>query len=181
MLLDRAHEQASLYELLDSARRGRSATIVITGEAGIGKSCLLEHAIESATDMEVTHVSGVESEMGLSFAGLHRLLTPFLGALGTLPNPQRTALRVVFGLSDGPPPDQFLIGLAALTLLTDAATDKPLLCVVDDAQWLDTESIGILAFISRRVFADHVAFLFAVRDGLDNIPAFAGLRRIGLE
>jgi DNA-binding CsgD family transcriptional regulator len=181
MLLDRAHEQALLYELLDSARRGRSASFVITGEAGIGKSCLLERAIESATDMEVTHVSGVESEMGLSFAGLHRLLCPFLGALDSLPNPQRTALRVVFGLSDGPPPDQFLIGLAALTLLTDAATAKPLLCVVDDAQWLDTESIGILAFISRRVFADHVAFLFAVRDGLDTIPAFAGLRTIPLQ
>jgi len=181
MLLDRAHEQALLYELLDSARRGRSTTFVVTGEAGIGKSCLLEHAVQSATDMEVTCVSGVESEMGLSFAGLHRLLTPFLAELDTLPSPQRSALQVIFGLSDGPPPDQFLIGLATLTLLTDAAARKPLLCVLDDAQWLDEETIGIVAFVSRRLFADHVALLFAVRGGRDSIPAFAGLRTVSLQ
>ncbi len=181
MLLDRASDQAELYELLDSARRGRSASLVVTGTAGIGKSQLLELAIQSATDMEVTHISGVESEMGLSYAGLHRLLSPFLDGVDSLPNPQQNALRVVFGMVDGTPPDHFLISLAALTLLTDTAAQKPLLCVVDDAQWLDTETIGTLGFVSRRLFADHVAFLFAARDSTDSLPALSGLPTLTLD
>ena len=131
--------------------------------------------------MAITQVSGVESEMGLSYAGLHRLLSPFFDGIDALPSPQKKALRVVFGMADGTPPDQFLISLATLTLLTDAAAQKPLLCVVDDAQWLDTESTAAIAFASRRMFADHVALVFAVHDSPDAIPELAGLPTINIE
>jgi hypothetical protein len=109
--------------------------------------------------------AGVQAEMGLGFAGLHQLLILFLGGLAELPGPQRQALGSAFGLTAGPPPDRFLVGLAALTLLTDSATARPVLCLVDDAQWLDQVSVEVLGFVARRLYADRVGVLFTVREG----------------
>ena len=109
-----------------------------------------------AGDMHTARVAGVQAEMGMGFAGLHQLLVPFLGGLDGLPGPQRQALGTAFGLVAGPPPDRFLVGLAALTLLTDAAAGRPVLCLVDDAQWLDLVSVEVLGFVARRLYADRV-------------------------
>ena len=136
--------------LLAGVRDGSSGVLVLRGEAGIGKTALLEHAAQSAADMHVARVTGVESEMELGFAGLHQLLVPFLDGVGSLPVPQREALGAVFGLAAGPAPDRFLVGLAALTLITEAAVERPVLCVMDDAQWLDRASAGVLGFVARR-------------------------------
>ena len=125
--------------------------------------------------MQVARVAGVQAEMGMGFAGLHQLLVPFLGGLEQLPGPQRQALGSAFGLAAGPAPDRFLVGLAALTLLTDAAAGGPVLCLVDDAQWLDPVSVEVLGFIARRLYADHVGVLFTVREGEQAATALAGL------
>src|SRR5262245_2160559 len=114
--------------------------------------------------MHLARVAGVQAEMGMGFAGLHQLLVPFLGGLEHLPGPQRQALESAFGLVAGPPPDRFLVGLAALTLLTDAAAAGPVLCLVDDAQWLDQVSVEVLGFIARRLYADRMGMLFTVRE-----------------
>ena len=128
--------------------------------------------------MRVVHVSAAESEMDLGFAGLHQLLGPLLDGLDRLPDPQRAALESAFGLSEGPPPDRFLVGLATLTLLTDAAASRPVLCVVDDGQWLDSASAEVLGFVARRLLADRVGMLFAVREGERNAPKFNGLPQL---
>ncbi len=166
MLVDRVEERQALEALLDAVRSGSSRTLVLRGEAGIGKTALLEHAIEQAADMRLARIAGVQSEMELSFAGVHQLLVPFAGGIDRLPAPQREALQVLLGVREGAA-DRFLVGLATLTLLTDAAMERPVLCVVDDAQWLDGLSIGVLAFVARRLLADHVGMLFAARDGED--------------
>src|SRR5262245_32934006 len=156
-LLDRAEETAALEGVLAAARDGLSGVLVLRGDAGIGKTALLEWAAGRAGDMRVARVAGVQAEMGLGFAGLHQLLVPFLGGLAGLPGPQRQALESAFGLAAGPPPDRFLVGLAALTLLTDAAAAaQPVLCLVDDAQWLDQVSVEVLGFVARRLYADRV-------------------------
>jgi predicted ATPase len=150
MLLGRLPERAALSQLLDRARAGRSGVLVLRGEPGAGKTALLDWAIESAARLRVVRVAGVESEMELAFAALQQLCAPMLDKLDALPDPQREALGVAFGLSTGPPPDRFLVGLAALGLLSEAAQEQPLLCVVDDAQWLDRASAQALAFVARR-------------------------------
>jgi DNA-binding CsgD family transcriptional regulator len=164
MLLDRLTERAALGQLLEAARAGRSGVLVVHGEAGVGKTALLEYAVESAAGLRVARVAGVESEMELAFAALQQLCAPMLDKLAGLPDPQRDALGVAFGLNAGAVPDRFLVGLAVLSLLSGAAEQQPLLCVIDDAQWLDRASAQALAFVARRLLADPVALVFATRE-----------------
>jgi DNA-binding CsgD family transcriptional regulator len=164
MLLDRLTERAALGQLLEAARGGRSGALVVHGEAGVGKTALLEDAIASAAGMRVARVAGIESEMELAYAALQQLCAQMLDGLDRLPDPQREALGVVFGLRAGEAPDRFLVGLAALTLLADAGNQQPLLCVIDDAQWLDRASAQAMGFVARRLFAEQVAFVVATRE-----------------
>jgi hypothetical protein len=133
-LRDRLHEREALDRLLEAARAGRSGSLVVCGQPGIGKTALLEYTVESASDFQMARAAGVESEMELAFAALHQLCSPRLDRLDRLPTPQRDALAAAFGLSADGSPDRFLVGLAVLSLLSDAAGERPLLCVVDDAQ-----------------------------------------------
>ena len=179
-LLDRAPETAALEGVLAAVRDGLSGVLVLRGDAGIGKTVLLEWAAGQALDMQLARVAGIQAEMGMGFAGLHQLLMPLLSGLDGLPGPQRQALRTAFGLVDGPPSDRFLVGLAALTLLTDAAASRPVLCLVDDAQWLDQVSVEVLGFVARRLYADRVGVLFTVREGEDRAVALARLPELTL-
>ena len=144
-LRGRASECARLEELLSAVRRGESGALVLRGEAGMGKTALLDYASRLSEGCRVIRAVGVESEIELPFAALHQLCMPVLEGLERLPAPQRDALRTAFGLMSGPRPDRFLVGLAVLTLLSDAAEPQPLTCVVDDAQWLDEASAQALA------------------------------------
>src|SRR5216683_7991830 len=164
MLLDRLPERAALSGLLEAARAGRSGVLVVRGEPGVGKTALLEYVIESAAGLWVARVAGVESEMELAFAAVQQLCAPMLDKLERLPDPQRAALGVAFGLNTGAAPDRFLVGLAVLSLLSEVAEQQPLLCVVDDAQWLDRASAQALAFVARRLLAEPVALVFATRE-----------------
>jgi DNA-binding CsgD family transcriptional regulator len=163
-LVGRASECALLDDLLTAVGRGESRSLVLWGEAGIGKTALLEYLIASASDLTVVRAMGVESDMELPFASLHQLCGPLLDRLETLPVPQRQAMEIVFGLSAGGAPDRFLVGLAVLSLFSDAAEQRPLLCVVDDAQWLDQTSALTLAFVARRLLAEPVGLVFAARE-----------------
>ena len=163
-LRGRGGECARLDGLLESVRGGRSAAVVVRGEAGAGKTALLRYAIDSAVGLRVIRAVGVESEMELAFAALHQLCVPVLDRLEHLPGPQRDALEIAFALTEGPTPDRFLIGLAVLSLLSEAAEERPLLCVVDDAQWLDRASTQTLAFVARRLLAESVLMVFAARE-----------------
>jgi DNA-binding CsgD family transcriptional regulator len=174
----RRAERQVLDQLLAGARAGRSGVLVARGEAGIGKSALLEHARDQAgaTGFRVQHVGGVEAETQFAFSGLHRLCGELGGRAGALPEPQQVALGVAFGLRSGPPPDRFLVGLATLNLMAEAAEERPLLCLVDDAQWLDQASAQVLAFVARRVAAERLALVFALRDPTEgDVRPFAGL------
>jgi DNA-binding CsgD family transcriptional regulator len=162
-LRGRLSERETLERLLQDARNGRSAVLVIRGEAGVGKSALLRYVAEQASGFRVLHIAGVESEMELPFAGLHQLCAPMLSELDALPPPQQRALRVALGLASGDAPDRFLVALGALTLLAEVAEEQPLLCVVDDAQWLDEASRQVLGFVARRLLAESVAIVFALR------------------
>ena len=176
LLLDRVAEQETLAHLLGEVRSGLSQVLVISGEPGAGKTAMLERVVELAGDFRIVRVLGVESELALPLAGLHQLLVPFLARHQSLPPPQQQALRCAFGLAEGPVPERFLVGLAALTLVSEAAVEQPLLIVIDDAQWLDRESGELIAFVARRLLADRVAMLFARRDTgaergwLDGLP-----------
>jgi DNA-binding CsgD family transcriptional regulator len=161
--LGRTLETDSLEGVLSAVRDGLSGVLVLRGEAGVGKTALLDWAAGQAGDMQVARVAGAEAEMDMGFAGLHQLLVPFLGDLEGLPAPQRQALGSAFGLVAGPPPDRFLVGMAALTVLTDAAAARPVLCLIDDAQWLNRVSIEVLGFVARRLYADRVGMVFATR------------------
>ena len=163
-LRGRRAEQAVLSRLLAGARRGESQVLVVRGEAGVGKTALLEHLAGEASGWRVARAAGVESEMELPFAGLHQLCAPLLGHLDRLPAPQRDALATAFGLAAGAAPDRFLVGLALLGLLSEASRDRPLVCLVDDAQWLDRASALVLAFAARRLLAESVAVVFALRE-----------------
>src|SRR6478672_3029454 len=146
LLCGRRDERAVLDRLLDGARAGRSSALVVEGEAGVGKTALLDYAIASASDLRVLRAVGVESEMELAFAALHQLCAPVLDRVDQLPVPQRDALLTTFGLRAGAVPDRFLVGLAVLSLLSELADGRPLLCVIDDAQWLDRASAQALSF-----------------------------------
>ncbi|WP_405534057.1 AAA family ATPase [Streptomyces sp. NBC_00075] len=174
-LLGRQHECQALDALLAGARAGRSGVLVLRGEAGIGKTELLKYFLGRATGCRTVRFSGVQSEMELSYAGLHQLCAPLLAGLDQLPEPQRDALGTAFGLRGGAAPDRFLVGLATLSLIADAGGNRPLVCLVDDAQWLDRASALTLAFVARRLLVEPVALVFAVRElsageALDGLP-----------
>ncbi|MGZ4331398.1 MAG: helix-turn-helix transcriptional regulator [Solirubrobacteraceae bacterium] len=179
-LRGRASECALLDGLIRDIRRGESRSLVLRGEAGIGKTALLEYLNASASDLTVVRAVGVESDMELAYAGLHQLCAPLLDRLERLPTPQRDALAVVFGLSAGPAPDRFLVGLGVLSLFSDVGEDRPLLCVVDDAQWLDQASALTLAFIARRLLAEPVGIVFASREPGDELKHIPELEVLGL-
>jgi DNA-binding CsgD family transcriptional regulator len=163
-LLGRRGECEALDQLLARLRTGRSPVLVLRGEAGVGKSALLEYLVDEASGCRIIRAAGAEAEMELAYAGLQQLCAPLLEHLDALPAPQREALSTAFGLSAGDPPDRFFVGLAVLSLCAEAAGERPLLCVVDDAQWLDRASAQALAFVARRLDAESVAFVFAIRE-----------------
>lgn len=180
-MLGRHAERQAIDQLLTEAATGRSGVLVLRGEAGIGKSALLQHARDTAASLRIRVESavGVEAETQFAFAGLHQLCAPLLDRAEALPEPQQTALRVALGRQAGSSPDQFLVGLAVLNLLTEAG---PMLCLIDDAQWLDQASAQVLAFVARRVAADGLVLLFAVRDpGASSGYGLSGLPEIRLE
>ena len=179
----RSSERDVLDRLLRDARAGKSAVLVIRGEAGVGKSALLRHVADQASGFHLAQISGVESEMELPFAGLHALCTPLLDDLDALPTPQRDAIQVALGLASGGAPDRFLVGLATLTLLAEVADERPLLCLVDDLQWLDAASGQVLGFVARRLLAEHVAIVFAVREPSEgrHVQGLPELRLEGLD
>jgi len=152
-----------------------SGALVLRGEAGVGKTALLKSTVGEAAGFSVIQIEGIESEMPLGYAALHRLLRPYMDRVERLPEPQRLALHSAFGLASRAPADRFLVSLAALTVLCDVACDAPLLVVVDDAQWLDYESVAALVFVARRLDADRIALIFAVRDTLDLVATFQGI------
>jgi DNA-binding CsgD family transcriptional regulator len=164
VLQDRRSECGTVDRLLEGVRVGRSGALVVRGEPGVGKSALLEYLTEQASGCRVARAAGVECEMELAFAGLHQLCAPMLDRWERLPGPQRDALGVVFGLTDGDAPDRFVVGLAVLSLLSDVAQERPLVCSIDDAQWLDRESAQALAFVARRLVAESVVMVFAARE-----------------
>jgi DNA-binding CsgD family transcriptional regulator len=180
-LRGRNEEFETLDGLISAARSGQSQVLVLRGEPGVGKTALLEYVVERASGFRVARAAGVESEVELAFAGLHQLCAPMLDRLDQLPAPQRDALATAFGRSAGTPPDRFLVGLAVLSLLAAATDDQPLMCVVDDAQWLDRVSAQTLAFVARRLLAEPVALVFAIRDnGADELNGLPELTIRGL-
>ncbi|QZS52680.1 AAA family ATPase (plasmid) [Rhodococcus opacus] len=179
-LRGRRSECQALDQLLVEARTGRSAVLVLGGQPGIGKSALLSYALARAIGFQTTHAAGVESEAELAFAALHQICAPFLDNVERLPDPQRDALGAALGLHRGPTPDRFHVALAVLTLLTDAAEQQPMLVVVDDAQWLDQASADTLAFVGRRLHADPVAMLLAIRTDHDATTVFAHLPQLSV-
>ncbi|MEQ4722522.1 AAA family ATPase [Nonomuraea sp. B19D2] len=175
-LRGRQTECETLDQLVATVQAGHSSVLVLRGEAGIGKTALLDYARSSASGCRTARVVGVESEMELAFGGLHQLCAPFLDRLGRLPEPQRDALRTAFGLSAGTPPDRFLIGLAVLSLLAEVSEKEPLVCLIDDAQWLDRVSAQILAFVARRLLVEPVGLVLAVREpGLEELSGLPQL------
>ena len=177
-LLSRRSECAALDQLVASVRAGPSRALVLRGEAGVGKSALLEYLVQRASGCGIARAVGVEAEVEFAFAGLQQLCAPFLDRLERLPGPQRGALGTAFGLREGDAPDRFLVGLAVLSLLSDIAEKRPLVCVVDDAQWLDAASAQALAFVARRLGAESVGLVFAVREPggerhLEGLPELA--------
>ncbi|MDH6612460.1 DNA-binding CsgD family transcriptional regulator [Streptomyces sp. SAI-208] len=180
-MVGRHAEREAIGRLLASVRDGFSGVLVLTGDAGVGKSRLLEYAAKSAEDLTVVRLVGVEAETRLGYGALHRLLRPHLGRLSALPQRQREALTGAFGLAEGSPSDRHLVGLAALTLLSHAATAAPMLCLVDDVQWLDRESAETLAFVGRRLYADCLGLLFAGRAGTGGHDVFGALPGLRLE
>src|SRR5580704_3181250 len=156
-LTDRLSERAELDRLVDTVRAGESGVLVVRGDPGVGKTMLLEHLADRApgSGCRVARATGVQSEMELAFAGLHQLCAPMLSRAERLPDPQRDALQTAFGIAAGPPPDRFLVGLAG---------ERPLICLIDDEQWLDRASAQALGFAARRLAADPVGLVFAARD-----------------
>src|SRR3954451_14139886 len=165
--LGRSGERDVLDRVLETARGGQSAVLLIRGEAGIGKTALVRYAARQAAGFRVAQIAGVEAETELPFAGLHRLCAPMLAKLDALPSPQQNSLRVAFGLSSGDASNGFLIALAAQNLFAEVARERPLLCLVDDAQWLDAATSQVLGFIARRLLGESVAIVFAVREPSD--------------
>jgi DNA-binding CsgD family transcriptional regulator len=179
-LVDRRDECEALDRLVADVLAGASRTIVLRGEAGVGKSALLGYLSDRATDWRVARAVGVESEMELAYSGLHQVCARMMDCLDRLPAPQRDALETVFGLSVGPAPERFLVGLATLTLFAEVAEEQPLLCIIDDAQWLDQASAQIIGFVARRLFAERVAVMCAARTGIGD-DVLAGLPELPIE
>ena len=175
-LLGRQREREVLARLLDGARGGDGGVLVVHGEPGVGKTALLDWMVEQARQLRVLRAVGVEGEMELPFAALQQLCSPVLDRSERLPGPQRDALDVAFGLSAGQAPNPFLVGLAALGLLSEASEERPLLCVVDDSQWLDRASARALAFVARRLLAEKIAFVFTAREVGDALRGLPELR-----
>ncbi len=169
--------------LVAGVRAGLSRALVVRGEAGVGKSALLEYLAQHSAGCGIARAAGVESEMELAYAGLQQLCAPFLDRLERLPGPQRDALGTAFGLRDGDAPNRFLVGLAVLSLLSDVAEDRSLVCIVDDAQWLDLASVLALAFVGRRLGVESVGLVFAVREpsGERQFEGLPGLAVGGLD
>ena len=179
-LVDRVSERAALDHVASAVRVGESRVLVLRGDPGVGKTELLSYLNKKAADCRVIQAAGVQSEMELAYAGLHQLLAPMLDHLEGLPAPQRNALRTAFGISTGPVPDRFLIGVAVLGLVSEVAGSQPLVCLVDDAQWLDRASAQILGFVARRLAADPVALVFAARDPGDELAGLPEMPVDGL-
>jgi len=169
---------SALSRIVEAVRAGGSRVLVIRGEPGVGKTALLDYLAGQASGCRVVRALGVQSEMELAFAGLHQLCGPMLSRLDRLPGPQREALRTAFGLAAGPAPDRFLVGLAVLSLLSEVAAERPLMCLVDDQQWLDSASAQALGFVARRLAAESVVLVFAARDPGDEL---AGLPELAVE
>ena len=175
-LRGRRAESTALDELVDAVRAGESRVLVVYGEPGVGKTALLDRLAGRASGCRVVRAAGVQSEMELAFAGLHQLCAPMLDHLEAIPVPQRDTLRIAFGIGAGPAPDRFLIGLAVLSLLSEVAAELPLVCVVDDEQWLDRASAQALGFVARRLVADPVGLVLATRvpgEELSGLPELA--------
>ena len=179
-LTGRSSELSVLDRLIGDVRAGQSRVLVVSGEPGVGKTALLDYALQAAAGLQVVRAAGVESEMELAFAGLHQLCTPIFDRLNRLPVPQRDALRTAFGLSAGPPPDRFRLGLAVLGLLSEAAEQRAMLCLVDDEQWLDRASARALAFVARRLDADPVGLILVTRVPGEELARLPGLAVEGL-
>ena len=179
-LVDRQRERQALDSLMEDLRSGRGRALVVRGEAGVGKSALLEYAAGAARTCGWPGPRGWNRRWSWRSPALHQLCAPLLDRLERLPAPQRDALGIAFGLRGGGAPDRFLVGLAVLTLLSEAAEDRPLLCLVDDAQWLDRASAQVLAFVARRLLADPVGLLFAVRDPGEQLGGLPDLEVRGL-
>jgi len=169
-------EFAVLERLLDTARGGHGAVLVVHGDPGVGKTALLEYAVEVGEDFRVVRTAGAERETELDYAALEQLCSPILKSIDSLPDPQRHALGVAFGLSSGQAPSPFLVGLAVHSLFSEAAEQQPLLCVVDDGQWLDGASARTLAFVARRLLAERIALVFATREVGSGFTQFPELR-----
>jgi DNA-binding CsgD family transcriptional regulator len=180
-LRGRTSEVRTLAQFIEAVRAGESRVLVVRGEPGVGKTALLDHLAGQASGFRVARAVGVQSEMELAFAGLHQLCAPMLNRLARLPAPQREALQTAFGLSAGPAPDRFLVGLAVLSLLSEVAGERPLICLVDDQQWLDSASAQALGFVARRLAADPVGLVFAARDPGDELAALPELAVEGLQ
>jgi DNA-binding NarL/FixJ family response regulator len=179
-LLGRQSERALLDRLAAGVRSTESHALLVLGEAGVGKTALLDYLAESAADLQILRVAGVQSEMELFFAALHQLCAPILDRIDRIPQPQRQALATIFGLAPGPPPDPFMVGLAVLSLISELAGDKPVLVIVDDAQWLDTASAQTLGFVARRLGAEAVGVVFGARDGRPELRDLPDLTIEGL-
>jgi DNA-binding CsgD family transcriptional regulator/tetratricopeptide (TPR) repeat protein len=177
--LGRTRERELLDGMLAKVREGQSAVVVVRGEAGIGKTALLRYAARQASGLRVAQIAGVQAEMELPFAGIHRLCAPMLDQIDVLPGPQRNALTVAFGVSPGDTPDRFLVAVAVLSLLCAVAEERPLLCLVDDAHWLDAASGQVLGFVARRLLAESVAIVFGLRESIA-ARTFAGLPELSI-
>jgi DNA-binding CsgD family transcriptional regulator/tetratricopeptide (TPR) repeat protein len=175
LLVGRSGDCRVLDDLVEAVRGGLSRSLVIAGEAGIGKTRLLEYAAQAADGVRTVSIAGVQSELRLGFAALHRMLVPFLDRIGVLPARQRDALSSALGLAAGPPADRFLVGLGTLTLLAEVAAEQPLIWLIDDAQWLDRESLEVLGFVGRRLYAGSIGLVFGVREPSPGLTALDGL------
>ena len=181
-LTDRRSERGQLDRLIETVRVGQSQGLVVRGEPGVGKTVLLDYLARraAAAGCRVVRAAGVQTEMELAFAGLHQLCGPMLDHLPHLPAPQRDALQTAFGMSTGPPPDRFLVGLAVLSLVSEVAGEQALICVVDDQQWLDHASAQALGFVARRVAAEPVGLVFAAREPGGELAGLPELQVTGL-
>src|SRR6476469_2823064 len=180
-LIDRDAERDTLDRFVAAVRAGESQALVLCGEAGVGKTALLDYLAANASGCRLVRIAGVQSEMELAFAALHQLCAPMLASLQRVPARQRDAVRIAFGMSSGPAPDRFLVGLAVLSLLSEVAEQQPLVCLVDDEQWLDRASAQVLGFVARRLVAESVGMVFAARTPSSDLAGLAELRVEGLQ